>query len=283
MTYRANDAWNQHLDEMNRRRVLTPLTVELVRIEGPIDTGWKHTGHVHPYWQMELVEKGGFSLRIGKTRLYPRKGDIIFVPPQTFHQFHHPHGKQGWTLKFSVPELIGRYPAGRLGRGAAGAAGAAGAQLHAALLGAVRLWGETSHDARILIEHLIAAALAMHFGQTFPTGAESDLIRKARRHVEERTAAGRAVKVEELARALRCSTPWLNRVFRSHLGLPAKTFIDQHRFETARRLLLETPLNVAEIAGELGFEDAFRFSRFFKRLSGASPRLYRKNGDAGQK
>lgn len=80
MTYRANDSWNQHLDEMNRRRVFQPLTVELVRIEGHVRTGWKHIEHVHPYWQMEVVEAGGFSLRIERTRLYPKKGDIIFIP-----------------------------------------------------------------------------------------------------------------------------------------------------------------------------------------------------------
>ncbi|WP_052362140.1 AraC family transcriptional regulator [Geminisphaera colitermitum] len=283
MTYRANDSWNQHLDEMNRRRVFQPLTVELVRIEGHVRTGWKHIEHVHPYWQMEVVEAGGFSLRIERTRLYPKKGDIIFIPPQTTHHFHHPRGKRGWSFKFSVAEMTGRYPAGCMGKNESGegeGGGGVGRQLHTALLGAAGLWRESADDnVRILIEHLIAAALEMHFGRTFPTGTESDLIRRARRHVEQRMAAGGQVKVGELAAALRCSAPYLNRVFRSSLGLPAKAFIDQYRFETARRLLLETSLNVAEIAGELGFDDAFRFSRFFKRLSGKSPRLYRNRHD----
>lgn len=270
MTYRANDAWNQHLDEMNRRRISAPLTVALVRIEGHVAKDWRHTEHVHPYWQMELVEAGGFSLRVGREVLYPKKGDIILIPPQTTHYFEHPRGKRGWSLKFTVEEMTERYPAGRL------TSGGVREQLHAALLGTVRLGAEVGDGARILIEHLIAAAMATHYGRDLPSGTESDLIRKARRHVEKLTAAGRPAKVAELAEALKCSTPYLNRVFRRHLGVPAKAFIDQHRFETARCLLLESPITVTEIAGELGFDDAFRLSRFFKRMSGLSPRAYRR-------
>lgn len=270
MTIRANDAWNQHLEEMNRRQVFQSLTVHLVRIEGHVRPGWAHTEHVHPYWQLEVVERGGFSIRAGGETLYPKKGDIIFIPPQCTHYFDHPKGKKGWTFKFSVEEMTGRQPVGRLG------GDGAAARLHASLLAAVTPGVEPSETMRIVIEHLIAAALTIQFGRSSPVGAENEIIGRARRHLERRVTEGRAVKVRELAEAAGCSMPYMNRVFRRHLGVPVKVFVDQYRFETARKLLLDSSANVTEIATDLGFDDSFRFSRFFKRLSGEAPSAYRR-------
>lgn len=147
--------------------------------------------------------------------------------------------------------------------------------LHRALLDAVARGAEPNDEMRLVIEHLIAAVLALQAGHTRPSLAEGEIIRAARKLVEARVAAGKPVQVAELAKAARCSAPHLNRTFRRSLGVSAKTFVDQYRFETARRLLLESSLSVGEISAELGFDDPFRFSRFFKRMGGHSPRAYR--------
>ena len=45
--------------------------------------------------------------------------------------------------------------------------------------------------------------------------------------------------------------------------------------EQAKRLLTETDARIYEIAAAVGYEDAFYFSRLFKRLTGVSPMDWR--------
>lgn len=270
MKYPPSHAWNQHLEELNRRRPSLGLAVTLVRIEGPVASDYVHTRHVHPYWQMELVMDRRLRIRVGKRILRPRDGDLVLIPPQNWHHLEHPEGKAGRSIKFAVEEMSEHYPAGIVARTAAAEL------IHGALRAAILLGNEPDEQTRVHIEHLLAAALDIHFGHLQPGGAEADLVRKARQHVDQALAAGRPLFVNELASTLRCSTAYLNRVFRNRLGISAKSFIDQQRFEVACRLLLGTSLNVSQLAEELGFDDAFRFSRFFKRLSGVAPSDYRR-------
>ena len=56
----------------------------------------------------------------------------------------------------------------------------------------------------------------------------------------------------------------------SPLGL-----IHARLFTDARQMLETSGLQIAEISVHLGFDDPAYFSRFFKRLTGKSPRQYR--------
>lgn len=275
MPWPIADAWNQHLDEMNRRQLSHQFSVSLVRIEAPFEQGWQHTEHVHPYWQMELVEDAGFSVRFGRKEIFPEGGDILLIPPQNWHHFNHADGKRGWSVKFAAAELEERYPVGLL------PSGDAGALLHRALLEAVRQFtAGASTPIQIVIEHLLAAVLDLYLADRLDSGAESELVRQVRKLVGEAVAAGEAITVAAIAARRGCSTVYLNRVFKRHMGMPIKVFIDQYRFETARKLLLASSLNITEIAAEMGFDDVFRFSRFFKRMSGEAPRDFMKNRGA---
>lgn len=269
MKYPESHAWNQHLDELNHHRPARQLTVSLVRIEGPV-INFVHTRHVHPYWQLEWVVGDGLGIQIGRRQFTPKDGDLVLIPPQNWHHLTHPHGKQGRSFKFVVDEMTEKYPPGIV------ADSPAARLLHQALGAAVRLGNEPDEQVRVHLEHLLAAIIDIHYARADVDGAEYDLVRETRKHIERAVVAGRPLKVNELAAALRCSTAYLNRVLRHHLGIPAKVLIDQHRFETAGRLLLETNLSVSELADTLGFDDPFRFSRFFKRLGGLSPSDYRK-------
>jgi len=271
MPWPIKDGWNQHLDEMNRRQATPTLTVSLVRIEPPFEVGWPHTEHVHPYWQMEVVRHGNFSVSFGHKRIKPKKGEILLIPPQTWHFFHQEKGKASWTVKFNVAELEELYPAAVLpGRQFAKI-------LHLALDQALELFTEQATEpARMTIEHLLAGIIALYcFEQKRPAGSNTQLLQKARRQIEEATAACKAIQVQEIAARNNVSTAYLNRIFRRCLGIPAKVYIDQYRFEIAQKLLNEANLSITQVAEEMGFDDVFRFSRFFKRMSGMAPLKFR--------
>lgn len=55
-----------------------------------------------------------------------------------------------------------------------------------------------------------------------------------------------------------------------------RQLIDQVKYEIALPLLQDSSNSVTAISRELGYSDIAHFSRAFKRISGLSPRMYRK-------
>lgn len=89
-------------------------------------------------------------------------------------------------------------------------------------------------------------------------------------------APDRPHEISTLAMAASCSTPTLRRMFRTHLAMSPLEYISQCRLRHAEHLLRSTSLPVNEIASRVGFEDAFYFSRWFRKQRGHSPREARK-------
>ena len=82
-------------------------------------------------------------------------------------------------------------------------------------------------------------------------------------------------KVSEYADRLGYSPRTLNRLARRHTGLSAKEMIDERVVLEARRLLAHGDASVAEIAEQLGFDDASNFSSWFRRQSQTTPGAFR--------
>ncbi len=81
--------------------------------------------------------------------------------------------------------------------------------------------------------------------------------------------------VEDLARNMNISAKYLGNIIRASTGLSAKQFIDKLKSEKAKKLLLDTDLTIYEISYKLGFEDCNNFNRFFKRVEGMPPGVFR--------
>lgn len=68
------------------------------------------------------------------------------------------------------------------------------------------------------------------------------------------------------------------RSFKAAFHLTPHEFLAQCRSERARFLLERTELSVTDICFEVGFESLGTFSSWFRRLNGASPREWQKQG-----
>ncbi len=86
--------------------------------------------------------------------------------------------------------------------------------------------------------------------------------------------------VTELAEYLNIGTRQLNNIINDELGISAKSFIDIRKVKQAQKLLLETDLNLQDISERLGFSDHNNFNRFFKRIEGTSPGIFRRSKGA---
>ena len=59
-------------------------------------------------------------------------------------------------------------------------------------------------------------------------------------------------------------------------GTSFSALVDEVRFNTAKELLGNTRLDIAEISGATGFEDHSHFTRMFRRVGGITPAQFRK-------
>jgi AraC-like DNA-binding protein len=64
-------------------------------------------------------------------------------------------------------------------------------------------------------------------------------------------------------------------------GISFKDLVEEQRYEIARQSLLDTDLQVGDIAALLGYADASAFTRAFRRWSGAAPAQWRSEARHG--
>lgn len=81
--------------------------------------------------------------------------------------------------------------------------------------------------------------------------------------------------VASYARLLHLTPDYLNDLVKRQSGKTAITHIHERLLVEAKRRLLYTGVSVKELADQLGFADDAYFNRWFRRLSGDTPLVYR--------
>lgn len=83
------------------------------------------------------------------------------------------------------------------------------------------------------------------------------------------------LSLDELAKQVHLSPSRLAHLFQQQVGMSPRQFHERGRLEQACHLLQYSNLPVKEIASELGFANAYHFSRRFSQQIKVSPRVYR--------
>ncbi|MCF7849417.1 MAG: AraC family transcriptional regulator [Kiritimatiellales bacterium] len=130
-------------------------------------------------------------------------------------------------------------------------------------------------------EHIIATQTSQIVARTMArlrySSAETrkmeTLIRRARLHILKN--AEQTIDFQEFARELGISYSAFRQHFRQITGLPPGQYQIQIRLNKAHRLLRNSPLSIAAIAEQLGFDSIYYFSRLFKKKTGLTPTGYR--------
>jgi AraC family transcriptional regulator, transcriptional activator of pobA len=81
--------------------------------------------------------------------------------------------------------------------------------------------------------------------------------------------------VRQIASSLGTTESKLNELSRLHTGRTAQSVIQGLLASEAKRLFMYEKLSVKEVAYELGFNDPFYFSNFFKKHTKQSPKTYK--------
>ena len=128
-----------------------------------------------------------------------------------------------------------------------------------------------SLTSALLILLLRDAPERLHGGATAPDGARlaaafRDLVNKRFRD---------HWRIDRYAEELSVSPSQLSRTIRRVTGQSPAAIVNARLLLEAQRNLHYTEATAAQIGLDLGFQDPAYFSRFFKRLSGVTPRRYR--------
>ena len=90
-------------------------------------------------------------------------------------------------------------------------------------------------------------------------------------HMEQR------ITIEELSRQYLINPTTLKNAFKSVYGTSIAAHIKEHRMRLAARMLIESNLNIAEIAQAVGYDSQSKFTAAFKTYFKILPKEYRKN------
>lgn len=85
------------------------------------------------------------------------------------------------------------------------------------------------------------------------------------------------ITVTAIADAVHLSPSQFSKRFKEETGYSPYDFVIITRLNKAKYLLLNSPLQIVEIAAQTGFDTCAKFSSFFTSAEGVSPRSFRKN------
>jgi len=71
------------------------------------------------------------------------------------------------------------------------------------------------------------------------------------------------------------------RAFKHSVGLSPYQYVLSERISVAKELLLKRDLSIAHVALAVGFSDASQLNRAFRKLTGVTPTVYRRENGLG--
>lgn len=86
--------------------------------------------------------------------------------------------------------------------------------------------------------------------------------------------------LEDVSGEVALSPTYFSRLFKAEKGITFKSYLNNMRFEYAKKLLEHSNMTVVQICAECGFNDYPNFVRRFKQYTGAYPEKYRKRRES---
>jgi AraC-like DNA-binding protein len=118
---------------------------------------------------------------------------------------------------------------------------------------------------------LLSRATASNAAWSTPApGSVEEAVRYVREHFSD------DLSLADLAGRFSLNPSYLSRAFGQHTGTPFVEFLNRIRVEKSCLLLKRSRMTILEIALWVGYNNVSWFNRSFRRITGLSPREYRK-------
>jgi AraC-like DNA-binding protein len=227
------------------------------------------------------MEEGEIRFSINGMNYEAKKGQLVFLPPQSIIEGHAVSSQIGivsinfaaelsllneriWSDIFKLP--IG-YPSYDM------------TTIEPVIRSMLKESTEVSFAQSLLLQSSLQRLLALMFNQYYPFHNAQilpNLDPRVQAVIEYISLQPEYTPImAELCEIVHLSESYLRKLFIDYTGLPPLAFIHQFKIEQAQKRLLSSTERVAEIAFHLGFKDANYFSRLFKKKTGYTPNDYR--------
>lgn len=103
---------------------------------------------------------------------------------------------------------------------------------------------------------------------------EDDPIRKAALYISNNCSEH--FHIQDVAKKFSLNYEYFCRAFKDRVGRTPQKYMQDARFEKAKKLLLATTKNVSEIAFEVGYSSGEQFIKAFRKANGITPGNFRK-------
>lgn len=253
---------------------------------GPSYTNWRPRGSGD--WLLIYTEAGSGQLVAAGETCATRTGDVLLYGPNDSQDYRTRPGAGRWHLlwvhftpKATWPAWL-HWPPNECGLKLIHLEkGEVRERFRAALLRMIRLSRRKLPGALDLAANALEEALLWGNVAT-SKGPWLDFDLRVRRAVDHlATHLREPFLLETLARHCGLSVSRLAHLFKQQVGLTPQQFLESQRMQHACKLLRLTSLNVAEVALEVGYPDAFYFTNRFRRAMGTSPSQFRRKSPGG--
>jgi AraC-like DNA-binding protein len=256
-------------------------------------SGWAHR---HTFYQIAYITAGHGSHVIDCNSYPLRPATLYFLRPEQVHFWDYRAMPSGYVLAFSEEFLLSQPHRDDLARDAEIFHDLADAgQLCLSPIPAreilpiikeiVRECHTAEADYRSVMQaylHVLLARARRLLPAAAPDGGQSSRSGLLVRHFIDLVTqhAGPFQTVREYSDRLGVTPSHLAETVKEATGRTPGQIIRGAQTVEAKRLLLHTDKNVAQIAYELGFKDTAYFGRFFKREAGVAPGEFRRDARA---
>ncbi|SDE00845.1 AraC family transcriptional regulator [Niabella drilacis] len=142
---------------------------------------------------------------------------------------------------------------------------------------------EQTRSEKTGYQQLVSGMLLHLFGKIFSLSRQLNFDEKNRHEAVINRAMSvmhsninSCLSFEKLAGEFFISYSLFRKAFKLYTGMSPHQYFLQLKLNKAKALLLSSGASVKQIAGELGFESAYSFSRIFKAKTGYSPNHFKK-------
>jgi AraC-like DNA-binding protein len=228
--------------------------------------------HSHRHSQLLMYLAGAGCQQIGGQTYEIRRGSLFFVPPHTSHSFVDTQGYKPLCLALDLDVTNPAHTAFVFST--LSLLDLKRVRQELAHLNRWRTGGETVEPreaaAVLRLIDVCFRSLGLLAADSLPAG--SHLFKSVQRILHE--PASWREPLGAIARRAGYQPDYLNRMLKQVCGLTLGELRDTIRLRTARRLLAN-PMSIADVAGEVGFDDPNYFSRWFRGQTGYTPSDWR--------
>ena len=113
----------------------------------------------------------------------------------------------------------------------------------------------------------------INYSFDFTQVKHSDVVHKVMDYVKSNYS--KKITLDDVARHVYLSRSYLSSIFKEETGDSLFAYINRVRIDKSKMLLLDSAVNLVDVASLCGFDDQSYFTKVFKKATGVSPKKYR--------